>query len=504
MLEHYLEKPIIDKKTLLTMFLDKKEFLVSELLTKTKLSYNLIKQYCQELNDQFPQNLKIEVTPQAVTTTYNEELKDHYLFDLYAQSNILQLLRFLLLNKDNQKPLTYFAERSFISNASAYRMREAIRPFLKEIGLTLNKNLIGGDEYRIRFLIALLQSKFGIIIYKFTQEDFYLINQFITNSASNLKFSNLLEHSFQFYNTLLALSWKRFDYQVCLPQSDIFTELKQIFIYQKISETVTATIEKEMHLSFSTSDVDYLFLIYILANNSFASQEWTKEEVDFYISIFEQNDNFQLLLNPLKKLFNVPQNKEKEFLRIVLAFAKDHIYQLEPFIPEKNYFLSNYCSENSLLKEAIFKIVKKWKKDIKQAVQVNTRHLNLFCNHLELFLKSYQSPLQLVFLSTDFTSSMTLTDFIANRFSSDYVCFHSYYLLTDDIYQIADINPHLIVTSHQLIPFIEQEIISGIPILDFSHNNLEANTRQLQDTIAKLKAEQFSNFLKQQIQLAET
>lgn len=99
---------------------------------------------------------------------------------------------------------------------------------------------------------------------------------------------------------------------------------------------------------------------------------------------------------------------------------------------------------------------------------------------------------------------MTLTDFIANRFSSDYVCFHSYYLLTDDIYQIADINPHLIVTSHQLIPFIEQEIISGIPILDFSHNNLEANTRQLQDTIAKLKAEQFSNFLKQQIQLAET
>lgn len=483
--------------------MDKRQILVSELISETELSYNLIKQYCQELNEQFSQSLKIEVSPQIITTTYNEQLKDHYFFDLYAQSNLLQLLRFLLLNEDSQKPLTYFAERSFISNASAYRMREAIRPYLKEIGLALHKNVIRGDEYRIRFLIALLQSKFGIIIYEFSQEDFHLIDQFIANSASSLKFSNLLEHSFQFYNTLLALSWKRFDYRVSLPKSDIFNELKQIFIYQKISETAIATIERQLHLSFNTSDIDYLFLIYILANNSFASQDWTIEEVDFYISIFEKNYHFQLLLNPLKKLFDIPQQKEKEFVRIVLAFAKDHIYQLEPFIPEKNYFLSNYCSENSLLKEAIFKIVKKWKKEIKQSAQVNARHLNLFCNHLELFLKSYQPPLQLVFLSTDFTSSMTLTDFIANRFSSDYVQFHSYYLLTDDIYQIADIKPHLMVTSHQLIPFIEHEIISGIPILDFSHNNLETNTRQLQDTIARLKAEQFSNFLKQQIQLTE-
>ncbi|XCY70175.1 helix-turn-helix domain-containing protein [Streptococcus iniae] len=63
-------------------------------------------------------------------------MKDNYLHDLYAESKILQLLKFLILNAQAQKPLTYFAEKTFISNASAYRLREAISPYIKKLGLT--------------------------------------------------------------------------------------------------------------------------------------------------------------------------------------------------------------------------------------------------------------------------------------------------------------------------------------------------------------------------------
>ncbi|WMB28009.1 helix-turn-helix domain-containing protein [Streptococcus didelphis] len=422
--------------------------------------------------------------------------------ELYSESKVLSLLRFLILNEKSQKPLTYFAQKEFLSNASAYRMREAIIPYLKEVRLGLHKNVIVGEEYRIRFLIALLQSEYGLEVYQFDEKDSAIVNYFIENSASNLKLTSLLKKSFSFYDALLTLTWKRHHYGVTLPQSDLFNKLKQeLFIYRKLSLRIKDTIPQFSLPEFDSSELDYLFLIYILANNSFASKEWSLEEIDSYSTIFETNTHFQGLFNPIKTLFAIPDSRDKELAKIIISFAKNFIFDLQAFIPEKNYFLSDQFNGDSLLKESIQKIVIKWKTNLGQDVLVNYHHLNLFCNHLEFFLKSNQPPLKLVLLSTDFITAKLFTQFMDNHFSKKYIEFYPFYILTDDFYDIRRLNPDLIVTNHHLVPFVKKEVISTVPIIDLSYNIIEDNTKHLLEYISYLNKLKFHDFLAKQVEL---
>ncbi|XCY62047.1 helix-turn-helix domain-containing protein [Streptococcus iniae] len=121
MLDHYIERSITDKKQLLSLLFDKTTVSMTELVDKTKLTPATIKQYIEDLNHCFSDQLTISIKQQVISCQYPQALKDNYLHDLYAESKILQLLKFLILNAQAQKPLTYFAEKTFISNASAYR-----------------------------------------------------------------------------------------------------------------------------------------------------------------------------------------------------------------------------------------------------------------------------------------------------------------------------------------------------------------------------------------------
>ncbi|WNZ96152.1 M protein trans-acting positive regulator PRD domain-containing protein [Streptococcus iniae] len=151
----------------------------------------------------------------------------------------------------------------------AYRTRETIVALLQEFGLGLSKTSICGEEYRIRFFIAFLQSKFGLKLCELTAKDKMVIREFLFTGSTNLRASETLSESFVFYDILLALSWKRHDKGVENPPSEMLKQLKTFFVYEDIHHCAKQIIEPRYKIRFGQRDFDYLLLIHLTVANSF-------------------------------------------------------------------------------------------------------------------------------------------------------------------------------------------------------------------------------------------
>ncbi|EHI68984.1 helix-turn-helix domain-containing protein [Streptococcus ictaluri] len=169
MLEKYLESSIKAKCQLVVLFFKTPSLSITEVVEKTGLTPLQLKHYSEELNAFFASSITLSIQKDTVSCAFKHTFIDTYLHQLYESSNTLQLLAFCLKNEDCSRPLTDFARKRFLSSSSAYRMRESLIPLLRDFELKLSKNKIVGEEYRMRYLIALLYSKFGIKIYDLTQ-----------------------------------------------------------------------------------------------------------------------------------------------------------------------------------------------------------------------------------------------------------------------------------------------------------------------------------------------
>ncbi|XCY70176.1 helix-turn-helix domain-containing protein [Streptococcus iniae] len=66
MLDHYIERSITDKKQLLSLLFDKTTVSMTELVDKTKLTPATIKQYIEDLNHCFSDQLTISIKQQVI------------------------------------------------------------------------------------------------------------------------------------------------------------------------------------------------------------------------------------------------------------------------------------------------------------------------------------------------------------------------------------------------------------------------------------------------------
>ncbi|WMB29804.1 helix-turn-helix domain-containing protein [Streptococcus didelphis] len=89
------------------------------------------------------------------------------------------MLKFLLAESRYPKSIGSFSRRYFISKGKAYRLINKLKSYLKTVGLTIIDNTVRGEEFRIRYLIAMLHKEYGIILYKIESEDLKVIHAFI-------------------------------------------------------------------------------------------------------------------------------------------------------------------------------------------------------------------------------------------------------------------------------------------------------------------------------------
>ena len=121
-------------------------------------------------------------TPYFTIVFHGEVTVMELLHAIYQSSNVLHCLKFLILNEENHS-LTSFIEEQYLTKSSAYRIREDPE-ILQAIGLSLKGNQIVGEEYRIRFLIALLHYKFGIDCYELSDNDLPILQENLSASQT--------------------------------------------------------------------------------------------------------------------------------------------------------------------------------------------------------------------------------------------------------------------------------------------------------------------------------
>ncbi|HGI3560216.1 TPA: helix-turn-helix domain-containing protein [Streptococcus agalactiae] len=491
MIENYLEKDILNQIKLLTLCYD---YYPSITLDKSchqlGLFELLIRKYCHDLTTLFNSQLSLNIEKSTIVYQSNGVTREQAFKYIYHQSHVLQLLKFLITNDSGRLPLTYFSEKFGLSCATAYRIRKHISPLLEKLGFQIVKNTITGDEYRIRYLIAFLNAQFGIEVYPMSKMDKLLIKRLLLEHSTTFTASHYFPNTFIFFDTLLSLSWKRINYNVVVPYSSLFTELQNIFIYDTLQYCVKNVIIDSFKINLKKDDIDYIFLAYLTSHNSFSNPNWTEKRIDNVIAIFENYPKFQKLLQPLKDALPLSGSYHDELVKVAIFFFRTFILGLNQLIPETISFPSWNYHRHDKLTTILRPIITNWLSKIGEYT-FKEQHFLLLCTHLERIIKNHIPPIQIAVLTTDFINNQILTECLLQRFSSKKIHFHPYYLLTDDLSNITNLNPDIIITNKKLSPFIKHEISSESLITYIDLINTSDQINQIQKIISSIQEEKY-------------
>ncbi|HGA3900551.1 TPA: helix-turn-helix domain-containing protein [Streptococcus agalactiae] len=490
MIENFLEKNILNKVKLLTLCYDTPSLSLDTACNRLHLSPVELKNYCHKLNVLFGHKLSIHIQKERILCKLNKLTQEDALKIVYNESNALQLLKFLIDDSSDKKSLVAFGNDLFLSRSSVYRLRENLIPLIKDLGLSLSKNTIVGDEYRIRYLIAYLTTKFGIKIYDLSALDIKIIRQFLFESGTNIRPTTHLSDIFIFFDTLFILTWKRHHHKVKIPNSKLFSSLKKIFIYEELNTCVKSIVQPYFNVIFNSEDMDYIFLIYLTSANSFAAQKWSETHVDEVLAIFKSLPKFQMLLQPLKEALPYSDTYYDELVKVTIYFSRNFIVGLNQLIPETISFPSTFYPGNPKLIPIIEPIVTHWLTEIGEST-LKKQHFFLFCAHLERVIKNNMPPIRVVLLTTDFINNQIFKDYLLQSLSLEKINFHSYYLLRDNVSQVSTLKPDLIITDQKLVPYVTKELATNSLVAHIDYNDTPSQISNIQTIISNIKEEKY-------------
>ncbi|HGZ3671092.1 TPA: PI-1 pilus transcriptional regulator RlrA, partial [Streptococcus pneumoniae] len=334
MLNKYIEKRITDKITILNILLDIRSIELDELSTLTSLQSKSLLSILQELQETFEEELTFNLdTQQVQLIEHHSHQTNYYFHQLYNQSTILKILRFFLL-QGNQS-FNEFTQKEYISIATGYRVRQKCGLLLRSVGLDLVKNQVVGPEYRIRFLIALLQFHFGIEIYDLNDGSMDWVTHMIVQSNSQLS-HELLEitpDEYVHFSILVALTWKRREFPLEFPESKEFEKLKNLFMYPILMEHCQTYLEPHANMTFTQEELDYIFLVYCSANSSFSKDKWNQEKKTHTIQLILQHTRGKHLLSKFKNILGNDISNSLSFLTALTFLTRTFLFGLQNLVP---------------------------------------------------------------------------------------------------------------------------------------------------------------------------
>lgn len=211
MLNNFLENNVQKKLHVFSILHICRSISLKNLSKEVKISPASIIMLIDELNFDLQGIAEISKTSATIKLKICENVSFFEIFHaIYRSSNVLECLRYMIMN-DSHDSFSNFSEERYLTRPSAYRIRQNCVNYLHEIGLDVNKNKVIGNEYRIRFLIALLHYKYGIDCYEMDAHSTQMAREFIvsTNDKINMQFLEYTSGEYGYFECLLILAWKR-------------------------------------------------------------------------------------------------------------------------------------------------------------------------------------------------------------------------------------------------------------------------------------------------------
>lgn len=416
MLDRYLEKNIQNKLELFNILHSRTSVTMNELLSFLPLSIESVHTLVNELNMDLAGLAEIKrQSPYFIIEFYEEVTFMELLHAVYQSSNILHCLKFMILNEKNHS-LTEFIEMQYLTKSSAYRIRERCKEYLQAVGLNLTGNRVVGEEYRIRFLIALLHYKYGIDCYPLEDSDIQLTREFTlsTNSVIDENYPEVTSNEYGFFEYLFVLLWKRKNFAtepICSEQLDA---CKKIFVYEKLKKALK-DFEPRLKIHLTEYDYDYIYLVYCTTNSSLFADQWTKQDVDLVHDIVFSDPVFQDLLQRIEEKLGKEIANSHVLRSSLVYFYKKCLLELQCIIPNKNFYLD---SKKSHLTQTVFEAVSNsledWQNKQHRTYEIDKGHVFYLTLQLELIIKQFLKPVP-IFVLSELSPDLEITTLYLRR-----------------------------------------------------------------------------------------
>lgn len=332
----------------------------------------------------------------------------------------------MILN-DTNKPFSLFIEEAYLTKSSGYRIRQNCCEYLHRIGLDMKNNYVIGDEYRIRFLIALLHYKYGVDCYEMDVESLQMIRKFIlsTNKVIDLLYIEQTEHEYGYFEYLVMLSWKRFKYPISPFCSKQLERLKTIFIYREMKQALKNMLESALQIEFSENDYDYLYLVYCCTNNCLFADKWTQDDIALVHNLVFSDRTFNDLLQRLASLFPQKIIASHAFRSTLIYFYKKCLMQLQCIIPDKNFFvITKKDSLTTLLIQQLANLLNTWRKANGIKYEIDHSHLFYLSIQMVFILRQFIPPIPVLILSDLNAELEVMQLYFTRNFSSQKITIH--------------------------------------------------------------------------------
>lgn len=500
MLDSYLETNIQNKLKLLVILNSSSTVSIKELKHTLHLSSAGINSLIDELNLIFQYRAKIEKKSSYFFFVIYENVNFfHLLHSIYKSSSVLHCLKFMILN-DNEKPFSEFIKNEYLTKSSAYRIRQNCHDYLSNIGLDIKKNRVIGEEYRIRFLIALLHYKYGIDCYYIDDNSLKIARDFIlsTNQVIDMNYLEQTSHEYGYFECLFILSWKRKDYHISFFQSEQLENLKRLFIYEKTKKVLKTTVELKLHIDFSENDYDYIYLIYCCTNSCLFADKWTQEDIDKVHNIIFSDVAFSDLLQRFENKFGREIQSSHPLRATLIYFYKKCLLELQCIIPDKTFYMYSKKSHlTTTIAKDITEILNSWQKANGRKYKIYDDHLFYLALQIEFILRQYIKPIQ-VFILSDLNAELEVMHlYLTRSFSSRRI------KITSLLFNAQ--NKDFLYSQKKSVIIVHKKFGHVINFLGLAKQNIvvpvtsDINEREInaiQNAITKYEEEVFLNFIK--------
>lgn len=502
MLDSFLEHKIQKKLQLFNILVNYKPITLHALTDFLESTEPTVRSLISELNSDFDGLAVITKDQTSYSiTAYDDVNPLTLLHAIYKDSAVLHCLKFLITN-DSHSPYWIFIEESFYSSASAYRIQRTCAAYLHEIGLSIVNQKVVGEEYRIRYLIALLYYKYGIDCCGIDASSIQIARTFIlaTNQSIDSDFLESTSNEYGYFECLLILAWKRKLYPPFSAKPAVLTHLEPTFIHGDILEYIHTYIETPLHICFSDLDYAYIFLIYCSTNNCVLSDKWTQSEIDrIHELVFAENENFSDLRSRIEQQFGVGEGDGSHALNTALVyFYKKFILDLQCIIPDKYFYLDSRKSPYTLaITRQMTELLDSWRSDNNIAYPIDPNHIIYLSLHMEWILRQYIPPIPLVVVADQVVDLKLMTLFLSRAFSAQRIHISTFLLNSRDTSYFDDLHDCIIVLNRKfrnVSVFSEVAKRNTVLPISIEFNTVDLDT--IKDATRFYEGKYFSEFIR--------
>lgn len=449
MLDYFLEHNVQKKLHIFSILHINHSISVKELAKEVNISSSTITTLIDELNFDLEGIAEISKDNAIITINVCEDVTFFEIFHaIYRSSNMLKCLCYMIMN-DSLEPFSEFSEEHHLSRPSAYRIRQNCVNYLREIGLDVDKNRIVGNEYRIRFLIALLHYKYGIDCYDTDSDSIQIAREFIisTNDKIDMNFLECTSAEYGYFEYLLILAWKRKKYPLTFEKSEELESLKQLFVFPELKKYLQENLENKLNISFSDRDYDYIFLVYCCTNSCVFADKWKREDIELVHKIIFANGKVKHLIKKFENKFCLDVTQSHAFKSSIIYFYKKCFFNLHCIIPDKHFYLdSKKDSSKLMVRQCVSEMIDTWKKENHIPYPVDAGHLQYLSLQIFSIVQQFMKPVQ-IFIVSDLTAELEILKlYLARKFSRHRITIKPVLLNAQDLSFMSELDNSVIIT----------------------------------------------------------